>query len=41
MVAVIVSVVVAPFAGTAICFSDCPLVLVARGMVAVGTPPMI
>src|SRR5215831_12256292 len=40
IVAAIVSVVVAPFAGTAIVLSDCPLVLVARGSVVVGTPPM-
>ena len=41
MVAVIVSVVVAPFAGTLIVLSDCPLILLARGLVAEGVPAMI
>jgi hypothetical protein len=41
IVAAIVSVVVAPFAGTLIVGSGCSLVLVARGMVVVGTPAMI
>jgi hypothetical protein len=42
IVAAIVSVVVAPFAGTLIVpIGECTLVLVARGMVVVGTPAMI
>jgi hypothetical protein len=41
MVAAMASVVVAPFAGTLIVLSDCPLVLVARGTVVEGTPAMI